>query len=557
MLKSLHIKNYAIIEDLTIDFEKNLNAFTGETGAGKSIIIGALTFLVRGKADTSIIRNGQDKAIVEGVFDVEDYMKPILDEAEIEYDDELAVRRIVSSDGKNSIKVNQTTVTLSFLNEIFNDKIDIHSQKDSQFLLNKKNHLNLLDKYANNSELLSQYKEKYKIYTKVLAEYDELVNGSFSERELEFIKYDLEEITNANLKVEEEAELEEKEKRYKSAEKYLTVLGKVTAMFNEEGGAKEILHSMIKELNLDDNQVEEIKENMQNEIYVLSDEVEKLENILDSFNDGNCDINFVQERLYLYSKLKRKFGKDVSELIEYKTELENKIAAFDNREVVIANKKTEVEKAKAEALEIANKLHNVREEFGQKLSENILAETTDLMLKNVQFKTEIQNTEINNNGIDDVEFLVSMNKGENLKPLKDVASGGEISRFMLSLKTIFSRLNGTILAIFDEIDTGVSGKVGMAMGLKMSEISDSTQVITITHLSSVAACADSNYYIYKEDNSDSTITHIKKLNKNEIVDNLALISSSDKTTSSIEAAKELYITAQEAVKNNRNKKALV
>lgn len=545
MLKSLYVKNYAIIDELNIDFDSGFNVFTGETGAGKSIIVGALSFLIRGKADPAIIRTGQDKAIIEGVFSIEEYMKNSLKENDIDFDDELIIRRVISKDGHNSIKINQCSVTLNYLVDLFDEHIDIHSQKDSQYLLNRKNHLSLLDRYCDNYNLLSDYKNKYAIYIKVLNEYNDLLNNTYNESELEYINFDYKELCDANLNVDEEISLQDKERRYKSAEKYITTLTNSISLFDEDNGIKQNLKLLTKELNIDDKDIEDARNNIENIYYSLEDEVSKLRNILSSFTEDDLDINKIEERLYVYSKLKRKHGLDVQGLIDKQNELKDKIKFFENKEIVLKEKKENVDKLYNECLLLANKLHDIRSKKAKKLENDIIKQTEDLMLNNVQFNAKIDKTDINSNGIDCVEFYVSLNKGEDLKPLKDVASGGEISRLMLALKTIFTSLSDCVLAIFDEIDSGVSGKVGLAMGQKMKSISKKTQVLAITHLAPVAACGDAHYFIYKQDDSETSATHIKLLNKEEIINELASISSTDTSDKAIAAAKELYKLAQE------------
>ena len=545
MLKSLYVKNYAIIDELNIDFDSGFNVFTGETGAGKSIIVGAISFLIRGKADPAIIRTGQDKAIIEGVFSIEEYMKNSLKENDIDFDDELIIRRVISKDGHNSIKINQCSVTLNYLVDLFDEHIDIHSQKDSQYLLNRKNHLSLLDRYCDNYNLLSDYKNKYAIYIKVLNEYNDLLNNTYNESELEYINFDYKELCDANLNVEEEISLQDKERRYKSAEKYITTLTNSISLFDEDNGIKQNLKLLTKELNIDDKDIEDARNNIENLYYSLEDEVSKLRNILSSFTEDDLDINKIEERLYIYSKLKRKHGLDVQGLIDKQNELKDKIKFFENKEIVLKEKKENVDKLYNECLLLANKLHDIRSKKAKQLENNIIKQTEDLMLNNVQFNAKIDKTDINPNGIDCVEFYVSLNKGEDLKPLKDVASGGEISRLMLALKTIFTSLSDCVLAIFDEIDSGVSGKVGLAMGQKMKSISKKTQVLAITHLAPVAACGDAHYFIYKQDDSETSATHIKLLNKEEIINELASISSTDTSDKAIAAAKELYKLAQE------------
>lgn len=549
MLKSLYIKNYAIIDELNIEFNSAFNVFTGETGAGKSIIIGALSYLIRGKADSSVIKTGQDRAIIEGVFTIDDYMKIALDEAEIGYDDELIVRRIISNDGHNSIKINQTSVTLNFLYDLLSEHIDIHSQKDSQYLLNKKNHLLLLDKYCRNNELLDEYRIRFNEYSKALNEYDDLLNNTYNEAELDFYKFDLKELDDAKLDINEEEELRNFEKKYKSAEKYVSSLSNSISLFETDNGIKEKLSLILKQLSVDDEDILKSKDNIENLYFSLDEEISKLKHILNTFTSDEFDIDKIEERLYLYSKLQRKHKSDTKGLIDKLKDLKQKIAFFENKDLVLNDKKKEVDKLYNECLNIAGKIHEIRVEKGMNLENEVIKQSQDLMLNNAVFKVQVAETDINKNGIDNVEFFISLNKGEALKPLKDVASGGEISRLMLALKTIFTSLSETSLVIFDEIDSGVSGKVALAIGQKMASIAQTTQVLSITHLAPVAACANSHYYIYKVDDNNSTSTSVKLLNHDEIINELAFISSADNSDKSIEAARQLYLSAQESVKN--------
>lgn len=547
MLKSLYVKDFAIISELTVEFNSGFNVFTGETGAGKSIIVGALSYLMKGKADPSVIRRDAQKAIVEGVFSIDEYMRPILDEASIEYDEELIIRRIISRDNRNSIRINQCSVTLNFLNELFSEHIDIHSQKDSQYLLNRNNHLTLLDRFADDGEILNKYSEHYSEYRKKRKEYDSLLNETYNESELEYVRFDLDELVKANLDPEEEKELEQKEKRYKSAEKYLSSLNSVMDLYDGEGGISERLSILIRELNLDDKTLTEIRDSIERINYDLSDQIDLIRRILDGYNDEDLDIERIEERLYSYSRLKRKYGLDTEGLIRKKSELEEHIRFFEDRDYVLSEKKKELDASYQIALDSAGKLHQVRIESARKLEERIGRECKDLMLENADFKVEIKETEIGNKGMDDIEFFVSMNKGEDLKPLRQVASGGEISRLMLALKSVLTSLSETSLVIFDEIDTGISGRTALAIGQKMARIAVNTQVLAITHLAAVAACAGTHFYIYKNEENDTTTTFIRQLNRGEIINELAFISNADNSEASKRAAEELYHTAQESI----------
>ena len=548
MLKSLYIKNYAIIEELELSFSDGFTVFTGETGAGKSIIVGALSYLIKGKADPTVIRRGADKAIIEGIFSIEDYMREALDEADIDYDDELIIRRVISADNHNSIKINQCSVTLAFLTSLFEEHIDIHSQKDSQYLLNKKNHLTLLDRYVKQEDLFDQYRTSYREYKKAESQYKELLNNTYSERELEFYRFDLNELEEAKLDLEEEDDLLNKEKRYKSAEKYITTLNSAIEIFDGDAGIKEQLSTLIRGLNLDDEVVNDVKDKIENIYYDLNDQTDRLKQILNSFGDEDLNIEYIEERLYTYSKLKRKHATDTQGLLDKLNELKEKIAFFDDREYVLAEKKKELDQLYQKALAMAKKIHEIRAEKAKALQDEVVRHANDLVLPNTVFEIVLNPVDLNSNGIDDVEFYVAMNKGEVPKPLKNAASGGEISRLMLALKAVFNAYSATSLAIFDEIDTGVSGKVALAIGQKIADIAKSTQVLCITHLAAVAACAKEHFYIYKNDEAGYTNTSVKQLNQDEIINELAMISTSENSKAALDAARQLYKTAQESVK---------
>ena len=548
MLKSLYIKDYAIIDELNIEFNDGFNVFTGETGSGKSIIVGALSYLIKGKADPSLIRKDADKTIIEGVFTIEEYMKDKLNEAEIDYDDELIVRRIISKDNHNSIKINQCSVTLAFLTDLLQEHVDIHSQKDSQFLLNKNNHLYLLDRYSKIQDKLFEYQLSYNNYKTILDEYNQLQNNTYNEEEIEYLNFNLKELEAAKLDINEEDELINLEKRYKSSEKYINSLQSIIELYDSKDGVDDNLNQIIRLLNLEDNDILNIKNNIESLNYSLKDEIDKIKNIFNTFTDQDINIDTIEERLYTYSKLKRKYNTDTSGLIDKEKQLREKIKFFEDKDFVLSEKKKELDKAEKEALSLANQLHDIRFENSIKLEKQVVSEIVDLLFENVQFHVDFKQKELGINGIDDVEFLINLNKNEDLKPLRNVASGGEISRFMLALKSVFASISDLSLIIFDEIDTGVSGKAALTIGQKMAAIAKNKQVLTITHLAAVAACADHHYYIYKVDDKDKTKTLIKELNREEIIKELANISSADNSDISIRAAEELYNSAQESIK---------
>ena len=551
MLKSLNIKNYAIIDNLTIDFDRGFNVFTGETGAGKSIIVGALSFLLKGRSDTSIIKTGKDKAIIEGVFEINDSeIINSLKEQDIDVDDEIIVKRVISNDGHNSIKINESNVTLAYLTELFSKFVDIHSQKDNHFLFNKKNQLSLLDKYSNNYELIDKYSKEFEKYLILKKEYEDLVNNEYNESEIEYYKFDLKELEDADLSLDEESELEQKENRYKSSEKYINSLTEAINLYDNNYGIKENLYNLFNNLNLDDETINSISSKIQDLYYELDENIDKLKDILSSFTDSDINIESLEERLYLYSKLKRKHKTDTEGLLKIRDNLKNKILLFEDKDRVLAEKEKQVNEELKIVKDLANKLHESRVKSSKELIKQVIKESNDLLLNNINFDISFNKSDLTYSGEDDIEFLVSLNKGEELKPLRNVASGGEISRLMLALKVVFAKLSNNDLLILDEIDTGVSGKVALAVGQKISKISKDLQVLCITHLAPVAACANHHYLIYKEDDNTSTYTNVRKLTSDEIIDQLAIISNTSTDTKAIEAAKELYASCQKLINEN-------
>lgn len=552
MLKSLYISNFALIDEISIDFDDGFNVFTGETGAGKSIIIEAISFLLRGKADLSVVKTGAEKAIIEGIFllgENDDEMRRKLQEEDIDFEDDTIIVKRVIGKNKNSIKINQSSVTLGFLSDLFANHVDIHSQRDSQYLFNRKNHLPLLDSYISNKELFAKYQIAYQNYQSAIKELKDFENNGHSEAEIDFLSFQLNEIRNAKLSTDEEEELENYEKIYKSSEKYLTALQRSNELYAGSGGIKEKLYETIHLLDFDDSSIKNAFESIEAAYYSLEEAMDDVNAFFERLSQNEIDIDQVEERLYVYNKLKRKYGKDVEGINQYALDIEKTIEEYSDYESSLQIRKDNVEIAKKNALNVAKELSEIRKTEAIQLEKAIIEETRDLVLPNVSFKAVFALKDLANDGIDDIEFHVSMNKGERLKPLKDVASGGEMSRLMLALKTVFCTLNKTSLIIFDEIDSGVSGKVALAVGRKMAAIGNKLQVLSITHSAPVAACASSHFYIYKNDDSGRSNTSIRKLNENDIILELASISSSSNKEGAILAAKELYHSAQEGLKD--------
>ena len=541
MIKSLYIKDYAIIEELNIDFKNGLNIFLGETGSGKSIIIGAIDLLRGGRGDTSLIRKGADKALLEASFELNDHFKKTLSDAEIDYDDELIVSRTIGE--KSTIRANGRMVTLNFLKELFDEEIDIHSQKDSQYLFKTANHLKLLDTFLNDEDLLSRVNESYKRYAGLKKSYEDFLNNTPNSDDIDYFRFQIAEIDKAALDPLEEEELLKLEKKIKNYEREYNHLHNALAYYNEEKGIKESLYEAIRELEgLDDET--ELLEKLYNHHYELEDLFGRIEDQLASLDLSEERIDEIQNRLFEINKLKRKYHTDIEGILNYKDELLEKIKAFDERETYLAEFASKVEAALNSYMKEADLLSKKRKETALKLKEAIIKEVSDLELKYFDFEVAFKKSELSASGYDDVIFMISTNKGEELKPLNKVASGGETSRILLGLKSIFSRLMKISLAIFDEIDTGISGKAAGAVGLKMAKISKDMQVLAITHSPAVAAYGDHFYEVVKETFSDKTTTSIIPLAKDKTVEVLAVMIASDISDNSLLMAKELLNKAQ-------------
>lgn len=546
MLKNLYIKNFILIDSINLQFNDGFSVFTGETGAGKSIFIDGISILTGSKMTTSMIKQGCNKAIIEGEFSLTDEIKEKLNEAGFD-DETLIISREINQEGKSSTRVNQRACSVSFIKDLLSDYVDIHCQHDNQYLLNNKYHLDLLDKYCSNESLLQQVNYLYKKFMQLQNEYDKLNNTTFSLAQLEIIKYQFDELENANLSnMNEDEEISKQLKEFASLEKNQKILDQLYDLFESDDGIISKLYQFNK---LADNlsNFDNIKEEIHNILdcyYAINDDFDSIKSKMkESVIDENT-LNELNERLYLLQRLKRKYNTSLAGLIQLKNQLKQQLQQYDDRELILDQLSKKIEIAKQNYLEKANLLHDIRLNKSNELSEKIMEQLKDLSLPNAVFKVDINADQLTNKGIDRVEFLISMNKGVSLSPLNKVASGGELSRLMLGLKVIFANLQGSKLVIFDEIDTGVSGKVAFNIGVKMAQLSKDIQVFAVTHLSSVSACGKYHYLISKDSNDTTTTSNIVLLDKQQRIQQLAILSSSNITQSSLSAAEELLAKGQ-------------
>ncbi len=542
MIKTLYIKNFILIDELTLDFQKGFSAFTGETGAGKSIMIDAISLLGHGRAGSSYVMKGRDKAIIEATFDIssDSHAKKVLEEAGLDVNEEITCTREIFAGGKSGARIDRRVVTLSLVQDCLRDQIDIHGQRDNAYLLNPSSHIRLLDRYMKKDDIREKTAGLYRAYDALVKEKQVLLEETYNESDLDYFRYQISEIESAHLTAGEDRELEEKEKQYRSFRNSMEKYHSLFSLYDDE------LSGPLYELNKraqalpDEKKVNDLQAVINDAYYAITDAVDELRHLTSAFDMSEEEINEMEERLFLLQKMKRRYGGTIEEILSKKAELQKKVHAWDHRKEVLDELEGRISAAYKAYEKAALTLRGEREKAAVRLDREIAVQLKDLMLENAVFVTDIQEGTPSEKGIDTVEFRVSMNKGESPKPLIKTASGGEISRLMLGLKEIFTRLQGIHTVIFDEIDTGVSGPVATAIGRKMQTLSKDCQVFAVTHLAPVAACADTNYLVYKTTDDKSTKTAVRKLNREETIEQLALIASSEITDSSVKAAQELY-----------------
>lgn len=535
MISTLHIKNIGIIDEILIDFSKGLNILTGETGAGKTLIIDALGIVSGGRFSKEMIRKGENHSFVEVSIYLPDNPKSI--------DNNIIISREIFDNGRNTCKINGRLVTVNELKEFMKNIINIHGQNDNQNLLNKENHIKYLDKFLG-KEFLNKKLEYTKLYNEYISINKELKENYGDEKEkqrkLDLLYYQLNEIKNANLKINEDEELEEQKNLIVNAEKISKSLNEADLQINEN--ALNALSVAIKRLE----RIEDINVKYQKTLNSLKSNYYDLQEIAIDLSHYNSDSSFeesereeIENRIDEINDLKRKYGNTIGEILNYKQEIEDEINKIENVEEKNKKLKSELDNIEIELEKLGKELHKDREEKGIVLAEKINKELTDLEMPNAKFQISINNVNFNKDGIDEVEFMITTNKGEDFKSLIKTASGGEMSRIMLAIKTVLSDIDEVPILIFDEIDTGISGKAGSAVGEKLKTISKKHQVIIVTHLASIAAKGNANYYIYKEVEENNTKTRIKNLNEQEVLEEIARIASGIVSEISLQHAREL------------------
>ena len=554
MLQDLHIKDFAIIEEVDLNFYDGMTVLTGETGAGKSIIIDAVGLLAGGRGSAEFVRHGAKKCQLEGEFLVlnPDKFTPILDQFGISLEDNiLLIQREIFASGRNVCRVNGSMVTVANLKEIASNLIDIHGQNEHQELMQADQHIELLDNYAGEAikDLKQVFQAKREEYLKVKKRLQQWqANEKEYAQRIDMLEFQVKEIEAVNLEEGEDEALEAESRKLANFHKISQSLQlSYDALQASEGNAVEKLGMAMEEMSdiaSVNKDYEVISDTLSSLFYQVQETSSDILNELDQMEFDEGRLYEIEDRLKSIQELKRKYGDTISEVLTYYHNASEELYNLKHNEGNIDQVQNQVDSLEADLVDLGQKLHQVRQDQAEQLEQAILDQLAELYMDkarfSVEFKKPAQLENMNANGFDTLAFYISTNPGEPLKPLNKVASGGELSRMMLAMKTIFSSSQGITSIIFDEVDTGVSGRVASAIAKKIHGVSDQSQVLCITHLPQVAAIADEHLYINKQIVGDRTKTQVSHLSEEDRVEEIARMLSGDQTTpASLSAAQEL------------------
>ena len=543
MIESLYIENFAIIDQVQIDFQSGMTVLTGETGAGKSIIIDAIGQLIGQRSQPSFVKNGADYAFIEGVFSSNKEIDKILLDNNFPIDEHLVISKKINHDGKSAIKINYRNSSQLLLKKIMSQIVDRHSQFESHQLFNESYHLKLLDNFIGNEliDLKKEYLTLYQTYKNLNQKYLSLTKEELTDEQLDFYLAQLEEIEELDLENFDEEEFLKERNNLLNYEKNSQHIKNYKALMDSSKGIMDLFKQSLNELSY--LEIDDIKHNY-DQLYDLYYTVDGInQDIYDQFSQSYFSeerYNEVQDTFFKLNKLKRKYGQTIDAIIDFKNSLIEKIKLFKNRDQMIENINLKLKETENQLIYYAKKISILRKNKALELEKEVKYILNQMYLQQVQFKFDFQINDFNDNGIDNVKIVVSTNSGQPLQPLQKIASGGELSRIMLAIKAVSqnSKDGGTI--IFDEADTGVSGKVAESIGHVMKKISKKQQVICITHLAQVACFANNHLFIEKEQMDNTSKVHVRLLNEKESVYELAkMISGKEITQQSIDHAKKL------------------
>ena len=537
MITSLNIRNYALIENLNIDFTKGLTVITGETGAGKSIIIDSIDLLLGQRANSSIIRTGANSCVISATFDISKNIKAknVLADLSIDYENEIIIRRQIDISAKSKAYINDISVSVSSLSNIGKYLVDFYAQNKSNMLFEESYQRQIIDIIAGNCNLLNKLSVKYDELEKLNSKKEDIEKSNTDrEKILDLYKYQIQEIKKANLSINEEENIEKDLPKLKNAEKIQNITKEmILILYKQDNSIIDNLSTIAKQIDLLQKygiNVDNISNNINLSISQLDDVYREIEEIYNGIDVSSEALDLMLERQQLIKKLKSKYGKTIQGIIDYCVDLEEKVKTLENYDINIEKVQKEIDELLKEITKICEEISSNRKKASCHISKKIMMELEDLNMKNSQFEIALEKTEITRTGFDKLEFMFSANKGEKLYPIALVASGGEISRLMLALSTTISENYNVDTIIFDEIDTGTSGKTGDKIGKKLKSLSKNRQVISISHLAQIASSANNHIKIYKETQQDRNITKAKILNQKERIEEIAKIISGEQIT---------------------------
>lgn len=568
MLLQLNITNFALIESLSLTFENGFNILSGETGAGKSILIDAINYVLGIKFTKNSIRTGENKTVVEAVFTIEnEKTKEILKKLEIEQDDILVISREAFQSGKTIAKVNNKTIIINQLKEISETLIDIHGQHENQNLMSAEKHILYLDNYG--YEILTDIQREYSLQYDKLKQIDykirELKSKTGSDEKLiDFLKYQIEEINKAKLNIGEDDELEKKYAVISNSENIKKVLSNsYERLYNGDENIQSIYDGIgivIKDLGSIEKHSEDIskiKNSLEEAYYVIEQNISDIRSIKDNIEFDDSELEYINNRLYTIDNLKKKYGSTIEDIFKYKKKIEDEYEELTHCTEIIEKLQKTREETFSKALKLAKEIHNMRQEIALGLEIKILEELKYIGLEKSKFKIEIDFNEeyICESGADKVQFFITTNPGEPLRQLEKVVSGGELSRIMLALKTVFVDKDNIPSVIFDEIDTGISGRVAQSVAEKLYNISNKHQVFCVTHLPQIACISDIHYLVEKKVIGNKTYTYVNRMSLKDKENSIAvMIGGSEVTKLTLENAKEMIKLADEKKKIIRQNK---
>jgi DNA repair protein RecN (Recombination protein N) len=560
MLSELNIKNFALINELNIKLQPGFNVLTGETGAGKSIILDALDILMGARAYKEVIRTGESSAYIEALFhpDKKDEIVNILSENGVSSEDDmLLISREINEDGRNKGRINGQLVTVSLIQKIAPYLVDIHGQHEQQSLLDEDTHLMILDQYIKNDikDLKADVRDYYSQIQSVKSKLNNIdIDEQSRARKVDLYQFQIDEIKKANLEKGEDKSLFQEYKKLNNMEEIYALCGEIDNLinaedYNQEGMMDKVGHYMknLEEFTEYDDRLADFHQSLQNVYYELEELSFGLDDYISSVDFDQQRLKKVEERLDLINRLKRKYGESIPEILEYKEELEEKLSKLKNQEKIIEELNLKLDKLKEKYDKKAVQLSKKRKEQAEQFEKDMKAELKDLAMEKARLKVDFKKSGRTKEGIDDVKFLISTNPGEELKPLSKIISGGELSRAMLAFKNIMADIDRVETIVFDEVDKGIGGKTAQKLAEKLYRISTKRQVICVSHLPQVASMGDNHYYINKKTTENKkTVTSIQKLNQKEIIEELARMLGGVKLTDTTKShAREMLKMAKE------------